>query len=150
MTATTSIRGATKRRIAELLGDELLDVDLSSWRNGRRREGIIIGPSTGTSTIANQKSGRQQRDDRYTIAVSSYCRRPGKTPEECEDRSEELMVALESLLAENPRLAYAGNGLPGLVVATLAEWTGPTSEPFDDEGYHAWCDATVACHARLI
>lgn len=149
MTATTSIRGATKRRIADLLGDELLDVDLSTWRSGRRREGIIIGSASGRSTIANQKAGRQQRDDRYTISISSYCRRPGKTSEECEDRAEELMVVLESLLAENPRLAVAGNGLPGLVVATLDEWTGPSSEQFDDEGFHAWCDATVACHARL-
>lgn len=150
MTATTSIRAAVKQRLTELLVDEMLDVDRTQPRRGARREGLVIGSAAGRSTVANQKTGRQQRDDRFTVTVYAYCRRPGKTAAECEERAEELLVALESLLAENPRLAVGGNGLPGLVVATLGEWSGPDSETFDDEGFHAWCEATVVCHARLI
>lgn len=150
MTATTSIRSAVKQRLTELLVDELLDVDRAQPKSGARREGLVIGSARGTSTVANQKASRQQRDDRFTVTVFAYCRRPGKTATECEERAEELLIYLEDLLATNPRLAVGGNGLPGLVVATLGEWSGPDSEPFDDEGFHAWCEATVSCHARLI
>lgn len=147
MTATGPIRTTVKRALHGLLVAEANLAGIVVYGAPRQppRDCVWIGEATGEQRVPNMRAGRKDREDRFRVAVYCYSRRPGHDASEAEERAEELAAVVDDVLAENVTLG----GLAGLIHAVVGEVTGPDSEPYQDEGFHAWSALQVTCLARL-
>lgn len=152
--ARTSIRVAAKKRLIGLLEahPDLADVDVYyAWSGEPARDHIRVGapPTSGDSSVPTMKSGRKDRDDRFGISVYVLASTPGREQPEAEERAEQLLAIVESVVADHSLLQLNDQQLDGVVMATVGDLDGPDSEP-QTEGALAWGRLVVNVHARLI
>jgi len=144
-----TIRTATKSRLQRLLQDSptLYDVQVlwGDETGAPDREHIRLGDVTGTLNIPVMSAGRRYRDDRYALNLYVYVGIPGLSPQEAEERCEELCHVIGDVLADD----FSLDNLDGLVSAELGEFAGPVSYA-SSEGAVAWAGPLrIACHSRL-
>lgn len=150
-------RWATRRALVEALGHEdvLTGIPISLGAPGEvgQREDIWLGPSattgtlnvpvfTGPDTIANPVT----YDDRFTIPVHIFACAPGQTLEEAEARGEQLYLAVERVVRQNPQLSELDE-VAGLVSVLLEQVVIVTAN--FQEGVGSIVDVTLACHGRI-
>lgn len=110
-------------------------------------EAICFGPLEGTDTFANQRSGRKDSDDEWTIAVLCLASMKGQDARVARARAEELWQIVRDAVAESPRL---GGAVPGLLSVSLGKFDGPDAEAEGDgEGFVAWVETELVCKARI-
>lgn len=147
---TRSIRTATKARLRQLLVDrpELVDVQVlwGEETHSPDREHIRLADVTGTLSIPTWSGGgRAQRLDNYSINLYVFSGVPGMTPQEAEERVEELCHVIGDVLADD----FTLGDLDGLLAAELGQVDGPTSWA-TDEGALGWAGPIrVNCQAHL-
>lgn len=151
--ALTSIRVAAKRRLLELLKAEraLDDVDVFyAWTGDPERDHIRVGaaPTSGAEQVPTMKAGRKHRDDRFGISVYVLASTPGREHDEAEERTEELLAIVESVVAVHSLLQLNDDGLDGVVMATVGDLDGPDSDA-TDQGALGYGRLVVNVHARL-
>lgn len=116
-------------------------------------ECVFLGPHPATadlridvsSQIATVKAGRKQRQEEYTVRVTVWTFRPELTSADaqiCEERAFALAVAVENILADDPKL--------GLAVIQYAEVSSVASTLFPFmSGWACELSVDVAVKARL-
>lgn len=147
--AATSVRTATKVRLVDLLRAHTalggVRVDYSWPGRGLEREAVYAGRARGPVEISTMRAGRKARTDTFTVEVWFVAGAPGQTALEADERAQALCTALEDVLANDPRL---GGAVDGLIDAVLADVDGPDPDP-TDEGWVSIVRAEVRCRARL-
>lgn len=144
------IRVACKKRLVQLLeaAPELVDWQVVySWADHEpERDHIRVGlvPTSGESNVPTMKAGRKFRDDRFGISLYVLASAPGRSFEEAEERVEEALAAIDSVLADNSRLG----GLDGVLMATLGDFDGPDSDG-TEQGALGYGRCVVQIHSRL-
>lgn len=148
MAGLTSIRTAAKARLATVLTAALSGVQVSYGWPGQdvARETVYIGKTRGAYEHAGFQAGRKQREDRFTVDVWFVAANPGQaTPLVAEQRVETLFAALDTALADDPRI---GNTVSGLSWSLVGSVDGPDSSP-NDEGWVSVIRAEVEFVTRL-
>jgi hypothetical protein len=145
---TTSTVPATKAALVSLLTTAISDSDVfiaqgRPQQDLTERKVISVGSVSYSSEIANQKSGRKQRDERYSVEVVFLVADPAGTAAEAETTVWALFAHLEDVLADDTTLG----SVDGLAWAVLGKVEGDvdvtTGAPV------AWITADVDCVARL-
>jgi len=153
--ASNSIRSATKVKLRTLIAAENLlradgkAVQVSHGFPGAllENECIWIGAVEGPVTVPSLKAGRKRRHDNFTIDIHVVAAIPGKqsSPALAEARFEDLMEAVEDVIADDPHL----DGLDGLAGgAMVVEIEGPDADG-DIEGWVATAVIRVECKSSL-
>jgi hypothetical protein len=147
--ATTSTVPAVKAALVTLLTSAINDSDVYVSQ-GRpqddlaQRKVVVVGSVSYSSEIANVKSSRKQRDERYSIEVVFLVYdAAGGTAAEAETAVWTLVAELEDLLADDTTLG----GVNGLAWAVLGKVEGDVA--VERKGPVAWITADVECMARL-
>jgi hypothetical protein len=144
------IRVACKKQLVQLLQAAPTLVDwqvVYSWAShGPDRDHIRVGlaPTSGESNVPTMKAGRKYRDDRFGISLYVLASAPGRSFEEAEERVEEALGAIDSVLADNSRLG----ALDGVLMATLGDCDGPDSDG-TEQGALGYGRCVIDIHARL-
>ena len=142
---TTSNRTAVRARIVELLTDTapsgvaVYHGQPAQWPN----EGIVVGPTSGSSEVKLMQAGRKRRNDTFTITIFCWSSVPGQDAITAESRCEEFLAVVDDALADNATL-----GVEGVKWATLNQVDGPDSEG-TDEGWIAYGTITIEVHSEL-
>ncbi|MDQ3107514.1 MAG: hypothetical protein M3Q68_06870 [Actinomycetota bacterium] len=108
------------------------------------RQCVYIADVSYASEIANIKSGRKQRDERYTVDVVISIYLPRGESQTCEERAYALLDSLENVLADDPTLG----GVDGLGWAVLGNVSVATVQL--KEGPNCVIVADVDVLARLV
>lgn len=122
-----------------------------SWPAEAPRRGIVLGVIQGNSEIANIKAGRLERNHTFNLDLSMWVNDGGGlTGETAEEECELLAHAVDSLLADKPKL---DGTVPGLLVVTAGKFDGPDSVPVTVKGkragWQAMCSIEVGFEFRL-
>lgn len=110
-----------------------------------KRQVVVVGNVSYSSDIANQKAGRKQRDERYSIEVLFFVGAARGRAADAETRVWALFASLENILADDP---YLGGAIDGLAWAVLGSVEADVAH--ENEGPVAWIAANVDCLARLV
>jgi hypothetical protein len=145
------IRVACKKQLVQLLraAPALADWQVVySWAtHGPDRDHIRVGlaPTSGESNVPTMKAGRKYRDDRFGISLYVLASAPDRSFEEAEERVEEALASIDSVLADDPHL---GGLLTGGLGATLGKVDGPDSDG-TEQGALGYGRCVVNVHSRL-
>ncbi len=158
MTATTSIRAASCRRVIDLLRSDPDNAAVTVGYGVPLEQGIgdgsiwvQVADDEGTVEVANMKAGRYQRRDTWQLEfwILVHCS-DDENGLETAERVTQIYSTVENLLATNPTLALDGSGLPGLVSCVQSgETSGPTTSQ-TDSGFAGWVHCFADCEARLL
>lgn len=117
---------------ASLTGVQVL---YSSWDRDLEREAIYFGKTAWTHTPAAMRSGGSlPRIEDLVLDAYVFVAMPGSTPEDAEDRVQELGEVLENILAADPAAA-AALAVTGAKYARVL--TGELGSEFDDDTAYA-------------
>lgn len=143
---TNSICVATRQRLRDLIADGLPGVQVEyAWPAKQLQpRAVWLGRLRSTIDIETFKANRKNRVDEFDVDV--WCAASGRgypTAEAADAAAEELVHAVEDVLADDPTLG----ALDGLQWAMLTAREGDP-DPTDD-GWAAAIRLTISCRARL-
>lgn len=111
----------------------------------RRRESIrLLEAQSADVRPTALTPGRRKREETYDLSVEVEVVGSGKTPQAVEARAAALAGEVEGLLADDPHLGGAVNGL---LFATVTGWEMETTET--SEGPRTTFTLTVTVRSRL-
>ncbi|HEX8781154.1 MAG TPA: hypothetical protein VF728_08325 [Nocardioides sp.] len=147
---TTSTAPAVAESVTRLVTDALgpSEVRVLNGRppdaeGARKRELVFVDDIVGSHDIATMKSGRNPRDERYTVNIAIAVIGTRGTVAKARARAFELMGVVENVVADNKTL-----DVEGVLSAKVGEWR--TNAFHSNEGPNAEIVVGVDIHARLV
>lgn len=147
MSATTSKRLATKKRVHELISASTISGTVGYGEPPTHPENtmVIVGDIEGTVAPAAMQSGRKQRNDDFTIEVWMMAVCPDGEAIDADELVEEMFDVVEGIFADNSKLSGAVEGLLHCYVKGPAR--GPNSRRLD-RGWASMRSLTLAVSVR--
>jgi len=152
---TTLQRIASLDRLAYLLDQANADPELTILqgppRDPQQGKLLILGDVTGELSVAHLTAGRKQYDDRFEVELLCMAWDPGADSHIYADSDcEQIAELVRDVVAAHPRLEALvnGDGLDGVVAATLSRFDGP-NRWWNPEGVGTAMRLTVNIHTRI-
>lgn len=149
MPAHFLVRAQVKKRIAEILGFASNIPVYRAFPAEMPDEMIWLASTTGGLEY-NVLGSNLPRDDKFQVVVIAAARRAGQSPEEAEDRAEEIASTIIVELADNVRLDDEISDEFSILDALVTSVDGPESDAQPDgEGFVSAVAITIDIHLRI-
>lgn len=147
MSATTSKRADTKKRVYELIAASTFSGTVGYGQPPEHPENtmVLVGDVEGTVAPAAMQAGRKPRNDDFTIEVWMIAVLPDGTAIEADEAVEEIFDIVEGIFADNAKLSGAVDGLLHCYLRGPAR--GPNSRKLD-VGWASMRSLTLAVSVR--
>lgn len=149
MTAHWLVRSQVKTRIAELLS---LASGVEVFRSFPPRvpDEVIWFDSTQGGLEYAVMGTNLPRDDKFTVTLMCMSFKPGDTPEQAEERAEEIASTVILTLGDNTRLDDDISDEFSIFDALVTAVDGPDAQPGPSgEGWDAFVRVSVDIHLRI-
>lgn len=149
MTANFLVRSQIKERIAELLTNAAGVPVYRAFPPDVPDELIWLASTTGGLEYAVMGTNLP-RDDKFTVVIVAMSFKPGDSPDEAEQRVEDIASTIIVTLADNVRLDDEVEDQYSIFDALVTSVDGPDAMPGPDgEGWDAFVRVSLEIHLRI-